>query len=54
MHTNLYLENLKGRDYTGDMGISESMVVEQVLKKQSLKMWNGFSWLMIRITVGLP
>jgi hypothetical protein len=33
MHTNLYLENLKGRDYSGDMGISESTVVKQILKK---------------------
>jgi hypothetical protein len=33
MHTNLYLENLKARNYTGDMGISESMIVKQILKK---------------------
>jgi hypothetical protein len=33
MHTNLWSENPKGRDYSKDLGVDGSVIVEWILEK---------------------
>jgi hypothetical protein len=34
MHTVFWLENLKGRDHLGDLGINERIILEWILGKR--------------------
>jgi hypothetical protein len=47
MHTEFWLESLKGRDHLKDLGSGEKIILKLILRKQSLGVWIGFIWLMI-------
>jgi hypothetical protein len=53
MHTIFWLENLKGRDCLGDMGIDGKIILEWILGKQGGSVWTGCFWLRIGIGDGL-
>jgi hypothetical protein len=36
---------LKGRNYLGDLGIDEGLMLRWILKKQSMTVWAGLIWL---------
>jgi hypothetical protein len=42
------LGNLKGRDYSEDLGVYGRIILKWVLKKFCVKSWTGFIWLRIR------
>jgi hypothetical protein len=47
MHTKFWLENLKGGDYSEDLGVTGRIVLEWILKKQGGKVRTGVIWLSI-------
>jgi hypothetical protein len=47
MHTNYWLESLKGRDHLDDLGIDGSVILKLVLGKEGEKLWAGFIWVRI-------
>jgi len=53
MHTVLWLENLKERDHSEDLGVDEKMVLKWIFGKISGNMWIGCIWLRIGTSVGL-
>jgi hypothetical protein len=42
MHTIFWLENLKGRDRSEDLGADEMIILEWILKDIG---WEGVSWI---------
>jgi len=49
--TKFWLENLRGRDHSGDLGTDGNMILEWMLGKQGGKMWTGFIWLRTETSV---
>jgi hypothetical protein len=47
MHTIFWLENVKGRDHSEDIGVDGRIILEWTLGKQGTKVWNGCIWLRI-------
>jgi hypothetical protein len=45
MHVTFWLENMKGRDHLGEVSIGGRLTLKLILKKQSGRMWIGFTWL---------
>jgi hypothetical protein len=45
MHTKIWLENLKGRNHSQDLGVDGKVILERILWKWDGKMWIGFIWL---------
>jgi hypothetical protein len=33
------------RDHSGDIGADRRMILNQILKKEGVKIWTGFIWL---------
>jgi hypothetical protein len=52
IHTIFWLENLKGRDHSEDVGIDEK-TSEWIIGKKHGKVWTGFIWLGIGTSDGL-
>jgi hypothetical protein len=48
MHTKFWLENLKGRNHSEDLGIDGRIILELILGENSRKVWTGFIWLRTR------
>jgi hypothetical protein len=48
MHPRYFLESLKKRDYLGDLGIDDRIILEWILEKQGGKIWIGCIWLRTR------
>jgi hypothetical protein len=44
---------MKGRDHWEDLGVDGRIVLEQVLEKQGLDVWTGFTWLRTGTNDGL-
>jgi hypothetical protein len=42
MHTKFKLKNLKGRDYSEDLGVDGKIISECVLVKLGRKVWSEF------------
>jgi len=42
LYTKVELQNLKERNYVGDVGLDVRIIWRQVLKKQAVRMWNRF------------
>jgi hypothetical protein len=40
--TGFWLENLRGRDRFGDLGVDGRILLKRILKKLGMKMWIGF------------
>jgi len=53
MHTLFWFENLKGRDYLGDLGADVRIVLEWMLGEQGGKVWTGCIWLRTGTSSGL-
>jgi hypothetical protein len=53
MHTIFWLEILKGRDRSEDLGIDGRIIFEWILGKYGGKLWTGFMWLWIGTSAGL-
>jgi hypothetical protein len=47
MHTKFWLENLKGKDHSEDLGIEGKIILEWILGKLGGKVWPGCIWLKI-------
>jgi hypothetical protein len=47
MHTNFWLENLKGQDHTEDIGIDKKIILEWILGDLGGKVWTRCIWLRI-------
>jgi len=47
MHTVFWLENMKGRDLSEDLGVSARIILVWVLGKEGWTVWNGFIFLRI-------
>jgi hypothetical protein len=45
MHTDIRSESLKDRDNLGNRVIVGRIIFKRILKKQNVRMWNGFIWL---------
>jgi hypothetical protein len=46
MHTIIWLENLKGRDHSEDLGVDGKIILEWILGEQGEKVWTGCNWLL--------
>jgi len=47
MHTVFWLENLKGRDHSEDLGVDGRVILEWISEKYGGKVWTGFMWFRI-------
>jgi hypothetical protein len=47
MHTVFWLENLKGRDHSEDLGVDGRIILEWILGKYGEKVWDGCIWIRI-------
>jgi len=52
VHIIFWLENLKGRDHSEDLGVVGSIMLELMLGKYSGKVWTGCMWLRIGFSAG--
>jgi hypothetical protein len=41
MYTEFWLENLKGRDYFGNLGINARIILKWILNKYGGRVWTG-------------
>jgi hypothetical protein len=46
-------ENFNGRDYVGELGIDDRIIIKYALKKYSGSVWTGFSRLRVGTIGGL-
>jgi hypothetical protein len=44
MHTQLCLENLRGRDHTEDISIDGRIILKWILKKWDVRVWAVVNW----------
>jgi len=51
--TTCWLEDLRRRNYLGDLGLGRIKPLKQTLQKYGMKMWTGFNWLSKRPKNGL-
>jgi len=51
--TTYWLEDLRRRNYLGDLGLGKIILLKQTLQKYGMKMWTGFNWLSTRPKNGL-
>jgi hypothetical protein len=38
------------RHYLGDLGVDTKALLRSIIKKQDIRMWDGFGWLRIGMT----
>jgi hypothetical protein len=53
MRTKFWSGNLKGRDYSEDLGIDGKIILEWILRKLEGKVWTVCIWLRIGTSGGL-
>jgi len=53
MHTIFWLEGLKGRHHSEDLGVDGRIILEWILGKQDRKIWIALIWFRIRTSGGL-
>jgi hypothetical protein len=44
---NTYMENLKVRDHSEDLGVDGKVILEGILRKLGGKVWTGYMWLRV-------
>jgi hypothetical protein len=52
MHTELQLENSKGRDHSEDLGTDGMIIFKWILGKYGGKVWTGCIWLRLGTSTG--
>jgi hypothetical protein len=50
--TKFWSENLKERDHTEDLGVTEVIILEWILGKYGGKLWTRFMWLSVGTVEG--
>jgi hypothetical protein len=53
VYTKFWLENLKGRDHSEDLGVDKMIILEWILEKLFGRVWTVFIWLNLGGTGGL-
>jgi hypothetical protein len=53
MHSELYLENVRGKYHLEDLGIDWCVILNWVFKKNGGRMWTGLVWLRVTANGGL-
>jgi hypothetical protein len=53
MCANVWLESLKGRDHSKDLGVDGQVILKCTLRKLGERVWTGFIWLTIGTGAGL-
>jgi hypothetical protein len=53
MHTMFQTENLKARDHLRDLGVDGRIILQRLLKRQTVKVGIGFTWLRTGTSGGL-
>jgi hypothetical protein len=53
MHIIFWLEYLKGRDHSEDLGVNGSIILDCLLRKYGGKLWIEYIWLRIGTSGGL-
>jgi len=53
MHTEFWLETLKGRDHLEDIGVDGTIILEWILEKYGAKVWTGYIWISVGTSAGL-
>jgi hypothetical protein len=53
MRTKFWLESLKGRDHSEDLGVDRVIILKWILGKWVFGTWTEFIWLRIGISGGL-
>jgi hypothetical protein len=53
MHAKFWSEDLKGGDYSDDLGTDGRMILHCILGKLAEKLWTEFTWLRIGTNGGL-
>jgi hypothetical protein len=41
------LENLKGRNHLGELGVDRRIMLKLILKKYDMRVWTEFNWLRV-------
>jgi hypothetical protein len=52
MHTKFWVENLKRRDHVEDRGRDGKIVLKWIMRKQDVRLWTGFIWLVLGSSSG--
>jgi len=52
MHRMFWLEYLKGRDHSENLGVDGKVILGWILRKYGRKVWTGFIWFRIGPVVG--
>jgi hypothetical protein len=53
IHTKFWSENLKGRDHLGNPHVDGRIKLKRIVKKEGMKVWIKFIWLIMRTSGGL-
>jgi hypothetical protein len=53
MRIKFWSENLKGTDYSEDLGVDGMIILEYIVRKERGKVWIGYIWIRIGASDGL-
>jgi hypothetical protein len=52
MNTKFWLESLKVRDHSEDLGVGGTIILKTILVKSGFGVWTGFIWFRMGLMVG--
>jgi hypothetical protein len=53
MYTKLWLENLKGKDHSNDLGVDGKIILQWILGKEGENVWTVCNYIRIRASGGI-